>query len=308
VTSNLRTLARYGDSLGFVYLEHAVLDKEDASVAAFTADGRVSLPAAALSVLLLGPGTRITHAAMSVLAQCGCVLAWVGEDGLRYYASGQAKTRSSAALERQCRVWADTSMREATVRRLYGLRFGEAVSPATTLQQIRGKEGARVRDAYAAASRQWGVPWTGRSYDRGHWSRADPVNRALSATNAALYAVCLAGLHSLGYSPALGFIHTGKQLSFVYDLADLFKLELTVPASFEAAAQGGAKVEARARELFRQHAWKCHLPERIVRTLRDIFGGTDEASPEDNDPDAPGALWTPDGLIPGGRDHARDDS
>jgi len=305
MTPNLKALARYDDSIGFLYLEHAVIEREDSSVAAFTAEGRISLPAAGLSSLLLGPGVRITHAAITVLAQSGCTVAWVGEDGLRFYAAGQAKTRSSASMERQCRLWADPVMREAIVRRLYGLRFGEVLPASLTLQQIRGREGARVRDAYAAAAQRWGVAWGGRQYERKTWAAADPVNRALSAANAALYAVCLAGLHALGYSPALGFIHTGKQLSFVYDLADVFKLELTVPAAFEAAAAGAAGVEARARQHFRVLAHEQGLPTRVEATLGKLFGATEEA-PFDSDGAAPGALWSPEGPVAGGVQHGGD--
>lgn len=308
MTANLKALARFGDSLGFLYLEHAVIEQEDTSVAAFTADGRISLPAASLSSLLLGPGVRITHAAISTLGRNGCLVAWVGEDGLRYYAAGQPKTRSSANLERQCRVWADVTAREGVVRRLYELRFGEVLPASMTLQQIRGREGARVRDAYAAASRQWNVPWSGRQYDRAQWSASDPVNRALSAANAALYAVCSAGLHALGYSPALRFIHTGKQLSFVYDLADIYKLETTVPAAFEAAAQGASKVEARARECFRRLAWQQHLPDKITKSLSMLFGPAVDDAPADADPAAPGALYDPQGAVPGGIQHVGDDS
>jgi CRISPR-associated protein Cas1 len=306
VNPNLKSLARFSDSLGFVYLEHAVIEREDHSIAAFTADGRISLPAAALSSLLLGPGTRITHAAVSVLAQSGCVVAWVGEDGLRFYAAGQHKTRSSVGLERQCRLWADEAARERIVRRLYELRFGEVVRPGTTLQQIRGREGARVRDAYRAASERWGVPWSGRSYDRGSWSSTDPVNRALSAANAALYAICLGALHAQGFSPALGFIHVGKQLSFVYDLADLFKTDTTVPAAFEAAAGGAQQVESRARAGLRALAQQIQLPVRINKALAQLFGET-ESMPADEDPAAPGAIWDPGGPVDGGRQHAGDD-
>ncbi|MCX7214714.1 MAG: type I-E CRISPR-associated endonuclease Cas1e [Burkholderiales bacterium] len=312
--SNLKTLARYTDSVSFLYLEHAVIEKDNQSVAAFTADGRISLPVANLSVLMLGPGTRVTHAAVSVLASSGCLLVWVGEEGLRHYASGQQKTRSSAPLERQCLVWSDPGKRMQTVRRLYEMRFKEPVPASLTLQQIRGREGARVRDAYRDLSQRFGVEWSGRVYQVGDWKAADPVNRAMSATNAALYAVVLAGLHSLGYSPGLGFIHTGKQLSFVYDLADVFKMETSVPAAFEAAASGASKIEARARAIFRTRAAEHRLLDRINSTLTALFGKDDQANQyiegDDFDMNAaiPGSLWDPAGNVSGGSQHAGDDT
>jgi CRISPR-associated protein Cas1 len=303
---DLKILPRFSDGLSFVYLEHAVVEREDRSVAAFTTDGRISLPAAGLGCLMLGPGTRITHAALKVLADCGATAVWVGEDGLRFYATGLGKTRSSAGVMRQAQLWAYTATHRTIVRRLYERRFGERLPEAITLQQIRGREGARVRDAYRAASQATGVPWVGRSYKRDAWNRTDPVNCALSASNAALYAVCLAGIVTAGYSPALGFIHVGKQLSFVYDLADLYKLELSVPAAFEAAAEGLEGVERRARLKFRERAHAARLLDRVMEDLREIFSPrTDDRF--DGDAALPGGLWDPDsGEVAGGVQHADD--
>lgn len=304
--SNLKVLPRFSDGLSFVYLEHAVLEREDRSVAAFTVEGRINLPAAGLACLMLGPGTRITHAAIQVLADCGCVTVWVGEDGLRFYAGGFGKTRSSSALAKQAQLWANRCTHEAVVRRMFEQRFGERLPDSLTLQQIRGKEGARVRDAYRQASEATSVPWSGRQYSRDEWQQSDPVNRALSAANAALYAVCLAGIVASGYSPALGFLHVGKQLSFVYDVADLYKLLLSVPAAFEAAAGGDTGVERRARAAFRDRAHQFKLLDRVVSDLKALF----DVAPDDAfaaDAAAPGGLWDPmAGQVPGGTSYAGD--
>jgi len=104
---------------------------------------------------------------------------------------------------------------------MYAMRFPDPLDPGLTLQQIRGKEGMRVRAAYARASEETGVPWHGRAYQQGAWAAADPVNRALSAANSCLYGICHAAIESAGFSPAIGFVHTGRMLSFVYDVADL---------------------------------------------------------------------------------------
>jgi CRISPR-associated protein Cas1 len=308
-TTNLKILARYSDSLSHLFIEHAVIERDGHSVTAFTADGRIILPAAAMGCLLLGPGTRITHGALGVLAQSGCVVAWVGGDGLKFYAAGQSKTRSGVGIERQARHWADERLRMNVVRRLYEVRFSERLDARLTLQQIRGREGARVRDIYRQLAERHGVVWEGRSYQSGAWNETDPVNRALSAANAALYAIVLSGIHSLGFSPALGFIHTGKQLSFVYDVADIFKTDTSVPAAFEAAAQGARGVESRARELLRRRASEARLLDRVSSTLQRLFEtgdvGTDQGRIEEHD--APGSLWDPTGNVEGGRQHAGDD-
>ena len=304
---DLRALSRFSDSLSYAYLEHAVIEQEQHSIAAFTPDGRISLPAANLSCLLLGPGTRITHAAVKVLAECGTLVAWTGHDGLKFYASGQSKTRLSQGIELQARHWADPDLHLQVVRRMYQLRFSEHLSRQLTLQQIRGKEGVRVRDVYQKFARQYGVAWRGRSYDRNSWQTADPVNKALSAANAALYGVVSAGLHALGYSLSLGFIHTGKQLSFVYDVADLFKTETSIPAAFEAAAQTGVKVESRARSIFRDRAAHERLQDKLVKATASLFSDAKSSSQGNNvEVSEPADLWDPQGNQRGGVLHACD--
>lgn len=304
---NLRTLSRYSDSLSQVYLEHAVIEQEGHSVAAFTSAGRITLPAANLSTVILGPGTRITHAAIKVLADCGVVVSWTGAEGLAFYACGQSKTRLSNGIEQQARHWADPDLHLLVVRRMYQVRFTETLSPALSIEQIRGKEGVRVRDTYQRLAKAYGIPWNGRRYDRGSWQDADPVNRALSAANAALYSIVLAGLHSLGYSPSLGFIHTGKQLSFVYDVADLVKTKTSIPAAFEAATLGPERVESRSRQLLRDRCCQERVLDRLTKLMPSLFlSGRPDSDAELVDEIS--SLWDPSGSVPGGIQHGRDDS
>ncbi|MBI2323195.1 MAG: type I-E CRISPR-associated endonuclease Cas1, partial [Chloroflexi bacterium] len=216
---DLHLLPKVRDSWSYLYVEHCRIDQEGKAIAMHDARGRVAVPCATLTLLMLGPGTSITHAAVRALAENGCLVVWAGEEGVRLYAQGMGETRSARNLLRQARLWADTASRLQVVERMYRMRFREALGRNLTLRQIRGKEGIRVREAYAQASRASGIPWRGRVFDRGNWRAADPVNRALSTANSCLYGVCHAAIVSAGYSPALGFIHTGKMLSFVYDIA-----------------------------------------------------------------------------------------
>lgn len=263
------------------------------------------VPVAGLAVLLLGPGTRITHAAVRVLAKYGCTVLWVGEGVTRFYASGMGETRSAAPLLRQAGAWADPAAHLEIVKRLYRLRFSTPLPEDLTVAQLRGLEGKRVRDAYIHWSRETGVPWKGRHYDRGWWHDADPVNRAISAGAATLYGVCHAAIVSAGYSPALGFIHTGKQLSFVYDVADLYKIELLIPTAFRIVAKSDARVETRIRSALRQRIAEIRLLERAVDDLNRLFAGLWPHGPEDDavyddDTALPGRLWDPEGSVPGG--------
>lgn len=303
--SNLKALPRAEDGLSFLFVEHAVIEQEALSVAVYTVDGKVAVPAAGLACLALGPGTRISHAAMGRLAASGTTVLWLGEEGARFYAAGFGKTRSSRNLLHQASAWADETLRLRTIYRMYELRFREPVGSAVTLQQIRGMEGARVRDAYAAASHEFGVPWSGRRYRRDDWGGADPVNRALSAASALLYGVCHGAIVAAGFSPAIGFIHTGKQLSFVYDLADLYKAETVVPAAFEAAAKAPAHPEKVVRRLMRDRITGGRLLTRALADLRRLFDLEDD-SPQDGELEEVGQLWDPEGDIEGGVLHAGD--
>jgi CRISPR-associated protein Cas1 len=259
---------------------------------------------------MLGPGVSITHAAISVLADHGCLAAWCGEEGVRFYAVGMGETRSAENLLHQARIWAYRELHMQVVRRLYELRFTQELDPALTLRQIRGMEGIRVREAYAATARETGVPWSGRSYRRDGWNDADPVNRALSVANSCLYGVCHAAIVSAGFSPALGFIHTGKMLSFVYDVSDLYKTEITIPAAFRAVAEGKEGLERRVRLTCRDTFVSTRLLERIIpdiqRTLGLPQGGQSaDTQKHDSEPAVPGWLWDPDeGKVEGGRNHS----
>jgi CRISP-associated protein Cas1 len=263
--TSLHDLPRFDDKLTYLYVEHAVVEQQDFAIAIHRSDGSTTaVPAAALAILLLGPGTTLTHAAVKALAENNCQVLWIGEPGVRFYAQGLGGARSSRNLLRQAFLATQETARLQVVVRMYCMRFDDQPSPDVTLQQLRGKEGIRVRQAYASAAREYGIEWRGRRYDRGKWSAADPVNRALSAANSCLYGLCHAAILSAGYSPGLGFIHTGKQLSFVYDVADLYKASFTIPVAFQEAATATDNLEPRVRRACRNLFRSEKLVERIL--------------------------------------------
>lgn len=292
---DLHELPKIRDSWSYLYIEKAVIERWHNAVEAVSAEGRIPIPAASLCVLMLGPGSSITHAAVRTLAENGCSLVWVGEDATRFYAQGGGETRKAYHLIRQAELASDPSSRSVVVRRMYARRFGEPPEPGLSLPQIRGLEGVRVRRAYADASEKYGVAWSGRRYDRGQWTSADPINRALSAANALLNGICHAAIVSGGYSPALGFIHSGKQLSFVYDIADLYKAELTIPAAFEVVAESSQQVESRVRAACRSRFRQTRLLERVLPDIDNLLqipaGFALEGEAYDHDPALPAPLW-----------------
>jgi len=292
---DLHQLPKFRDALSFLYVEHVRIEQEGKSIALYDADGKTPVPVAALSVLMLGPGTNITHAAIRALADNNCLVIWCGEQNVRFYAFGMGGTRSAKGILRQAELAADETRRLEVVERMYRMRFREDLPAGLTVKELRGREGIRVRSAYAHASRETGVPWHGRSYDRSDWRSADPVNRALSCANSCLYGLCHAAILSAGYSPALGFIHTGKQLSFVYDIADLYKVDVTIPVAFQAAKDGEAELERRVRLCCRDIFRKTRLVQRVVPDIRYALGETQEPGEfaPDQDPALPTDLWTP---------------
>ncbi|BAS27314.1 type I-E CRISPR-associated endonuclease Cas1e [Limnochorda pilosa] len=307
---DLHMLPKVRDAWSYLYVEHCKIDRDARAIMLHDARGRVPVPCASLSLLMLGPGTSITHAAISSLADNGCLVAWSGEQGVRFYAQGMGETRSAANLLKQAALWADPQLHLKVVIRMYEFRFGEPIEPRMTLRQIRGKEGVRVREAYARASRVSGVPWEGRSYDRSSWGRSDPINRALSAANSCLYGICHAAIVSAGFSPALGFVHTGKMLSFVYDVADLYKTEFSIPVAFTETAKGTEKLESRVRRTCRDAFTEGQLLARIVPDIQSILNvplppGATSTGAFDSDAALPGGLWDPDaGSVVGGTNFA----
>lgn len=297
---DLHVLPKLRDSWSYLYVEHCRVDREDRAIVLHDKDGKVPVPCATLSLLMLGPGTSITHAAITVLAEAGCLVAWTGEQGIRFYAQGMGETRSSAALLRQVALLSNDATHLDVVVRMYQARFDDPLEPGLSLRQIRGKEGARVRTTYGRLAREHDVEWTGRTYDRGNWSHADPLNRALSTANSCLYGVCHAAIVSLGLSPALGFVHTGRQLSFVYDIADLYKMETSVPVAFKEAAVAGTGLESRVRHAMRDVFEETRLLDRVVRDVHDLMRWSDSDAAMDREGALPGELWDPEGLVAGG--------
>jgi CRISPR-associated protein Cas1 len=279
--TSLRTLPKNRDRISFLYFEHCRIEQDDRAIAIFKENSKFFIPCAAISTLLLGPGTSITHAAIKTLADNVCEVHWVGENVMRFYASGRSGANNAKRLIHQATLWADPIQRLATVRRMYTFRFDEPLSDDLTLQQIRGHEGVRVRTLYQHWSQKTGVPWHGRDYNSEDWNAADPINKALSIANACLYAVCQSALHSVGYSPTLGFIHTGKPLSFVYDIADLYKAETTVPAAFEAVSETYFDLDTLVRRKCRERFSNIRLMHRLVKDIDRVlgFGDDDDTEP-----------------------------
>lgn len=274
----LQALPQIQHRITFLYRERCKVNRQDSAVTFTDEKGTVLVPAAGINALLLGPGTSVTHRAMELISDTGMGVVWVGEQGVRCYASGRPLTGSAELLIRQAALVSNTRSHLAVARSMYQMRFpGEDVS-RLTMQQLRGREGSRVRAAYRRAAAQWKVPWSGRVYRPDDFEAGDDVNKALSAGTACLYGLAHAVIAALGCSPGLGFVHVGHENSFVYDVADLYKAELCIPIAFEAAAAGVEDIGAFTRRRMRDAMVAAHLPERMVRDLHVLLRGGQQSA------------------------------
>lgn len=224
------------DRASLVFVERAQLDIQDGAFVAVNADGtRTQIPVGGLAGIMLEPGARISHAAIALAARVGTLITWVGEGGVRLYSAGQPGGARADRLLWQAKIALDDAARLRVVRNMYALRFGEDAPQRRSIDQLRGIEGVRVRESYALLAKQHGVDWKRRSYDIADWEASDIPNRCLSAATACLHGLAEAAVLAAGYAPAIGFLHTGKPLSFVYDIADLWKLSTVVPEAFRIA-------------------------------------------------------------------------
>jgi CRISPR-associated protein Cas1 len=304
---DLHELPKLRDSMSYIYVEHAIVEQEDLSIIIIQKDGRIPVPIASLTVIFLGPGVSITHAAVKAICDNGCMAIWCGERASRFYAMGMGETRSASNLLRQAKLCTDRDRHLDVVKRMYERRFPGINCENLSLKQIRGMEGIRVREAYRQAGKTYGIKWEGRNYKTDRWDDANTVNRALSAANACLYGLCHAAIVTLGYSPGLGFIHTGKILSFVYDVADLYKAQTTIPAAFEVAASNSENLERDVRVVSRRYFRQQNILKRMPEDLDWIF---DLIIDDDDDInyEMPADLWDDEiGAVEGGVNHAREE-
>ena len=300
----LHELPRFRDRWSYLYLEMGRLDVDADGLNFHQGEGIIPVPIDQLSVVMLGPGSTVTHAAVKSLSRNNCLLAWTGQDGVRLYAASIGGTYSARRLIKQAALVSDEAKRLEVAWRMYRFRFNENIPAIVSLESIRGMEGLRVRRAYSEASEKYGVVWKGRNYDQDDWNKGDPINRALSTANACIYGVCHAGIVSAGYSSGLGFVHTGKMLSFVYDIADLYKTETTIPVAFRVTAEHATErdLEKFVRIECRKRFHEFKLMERLLPDIAEVLGVSDDARESSDELEGrivTLAITTQNGNIPG---------
>ena len=272
----LADLVRADERISFLYFERCIVSQAENAITITDDEGTIRIPVATLGVLMLGPGTTISHKAMASIGENGASVIWVGERGVRMYASGRPLTHSSRLLMRQAKLVSNTRTRLAVARRMYQMRFPNEDVSALTMQQLRGREGARIRRVYRHWSKKTGVEWTRREFDPEDYDAGSEINKALSAAHICLYGVAHAVIVALGCSPGLGFVHTGHERSFVYDVADLYKAELSIPVAFETAAACPEDIGSATRKNMRDALYDLSVMKRMVSDITGLLSLDDD--------------------------------
>lgn len=276
IKPDIQALPQITDRITFLYLEHCKINRQDSAITVLDDKGITNIPSGIISVLMLGLGTEITHRAMELIGNSGISICWIGEHGVRYYAGGRPLTHSSRLILKQAELVSNQRKHLDVVKKMYSIRFPDEDVSGLTLQQLRGREGSRIRRVYRESSKKWGVPWNGREYDHENFTASDPVNQALSAGHACLYGLAHAVICAIGCSPALGFVHIGHECSFVYDIADLYKAEITIPIAFETAEQEIDDISRVVRHRVRDEMVRTRLIERMVKDIKYLLMNENE--------------------------------
>ena len=271
----LADLVRADERISFLYFERCIVNQAENAITITDDEGTIRIPVATLGVLMLGPGTTISHKAMASIGENGASVVWVGERGVRMYASGRPLTHSSRLLMRQAKLVSNTRTRLAVARGMYQMRFPDEDVSSLTMQQLRGREGARIRRVYRHWSRETGVEWKRREFDPEDYDAGSEINKALSAAHFCLYGIAHAVIVSLGCSPGLGFVHTGHERSFVYDIADLYKAELSIPVAFETVAACPEDVGSATRKNMRDALYDLSIMKRMVADITGLLSSDD---------------------------------
>jgi CRISPR-associated protein Cas1 len=285
------------DRVSIVFLEKGHLDVLDGAFVVVDKNGvRTHIPVGGVACIMLEPGTRVSHAAVTLASRVGCLIVWIGEAGVRLYASGQPGGARADRLLYQAKLALDDEARLKIVRKMYAMRFKEAPPERRSVEQLRGIEGVRVRKMYESIAKQYGVPWKTRNYDYDEWGSGDIPNRCLSSATACLYGICEAAILAAGYAPAIGFIHTGKPQSFVYDVADIFKFETVVPVAFRVAAKNPGEPEREVRLACRDAFRQARVLHRIIPSIEEILAAGGMERPKAHEEAVPIAIPNKEGL------------
>jgi CRISP-associated protein Cas1 len=258
---------------GLIWLDRGRLWVEDGCLRFATKGGVLpagdyQIPQQSLSMVLLGPGSSVTHDALRILASHNTALAAIGEGGIRFYTAPPLISASSALARRHADLWANPKSRIAVARRMYAIRLGE-VTPHRDIEVLRGIEGARVKESYKKTAEEFGIEWRGRRYDRANPAAADAPNQAINHASSAVQAAAAIACSATAAIPQLGFIHEDSAQAFVLDIADLVREQITLNIAFGAVKELKGTALSTLDQLVRRRANETFAKEGVIDAMID---------------------------------------
>lgn len=285
------------DRNSMIFVGMGQIDVKDGAFVVIDKNGeRMHITVGSLACIMLEPGTRVSHAAIKLASACGTLLIWVGEAGVRLYSAGQPGGARSDKLLYQAKLALDGDLRLKVVRKMFEIRFGDEAPQRRSVEQLRGIEGARVKKTYQLLAKQYGVDWHGRRYDPKDWNKGDIINQCISSATSCLYGITEAAILAAGYAPAIGFVHSGKPLSFVYDISDIIKFETVVPVAFEIASKTKFAADRDVRIACRESFRKSKILKRLIPLIEEVLSAGDIKPPEPYLDAQPPALPEPENI------------
>jgi CRISPR-associated protein Cas1 len=285
------------DRNSMIFVGMGQIDVRDGAFVVIDKNGeRMHIPVGSIACLMLEPGTRISHAAIKLASLTGTLIIWVGEAGVRLYSAGQPGGARSDKLLYQAKLALDDELRLKVVRKMFEIRFGEPAPQRRSIEQLRGIEGARVKKTYQMLAKQYNVEWHGRRYDPKDWKKGDTINQCLSAATSCLYGITEAAVLAAGYAPAIGFVHSGKPLSFIYDIADLIKFETVVPVAFKVASKHSFQPDRDVRIACREAFRSTNILKRLIPLIEYVLAAGEIDPPKPPEDSQPPAIPEPSSL------------
>jgi CRISPR-associated protein Cas1 len=269
-----KNLPQVKDKYPFIYLERGRLEIDDSSIKWIDNERNlVRIPVSTLNAILLGPGTSVTHEAIKVMTAANCMVCWVGEDSMLFYAVGQSPTSDTRNMRKQMELAANPKRRVEVARRMFQYRFPNEEISGKSLQELMGMEGKRVKALYEEKAQIYGVGWKGRRFVPGKFEIGDITNQILTSANAALYGILTSAIYSMGYSPHIGYVHSGSPLPFVYDIADLYKDEISIDLAFSMTLEmAGSYNKYKVAEEFRTRIIDRKIMEKVGKDIKKVLG------------------------------------
>ncbi|WP_404379510.1 type I-E CRISPR-associated endonuclease Cas1e [Caenispirillum salinarum] len=263
---------------GLVYLEYCRLTIDNGSLALlYEGTGEeMELPYQAVSAVMLGPGTSITHDAIRHLSAHGTAIVAVGTGGTRMYTAPPIFERTADLAQKQAVYFASEQTRLMVALRMYEKRFGERPR-ASSLDALRGMEAARIKRSYELLAQQEKITWKGRRFDRANPDGADPPNQAINHAVTALEAAVAIAVAATGTVPQLGFLHEAPGIGWTLDLCDLYRTTITVPVAFRAVREinegrhHGERLERVVRRKMARHIEQAKVIDTVIDDIKEIL-------------------------------------